>query len=380
MRFLQFLIILLICSTHSSLAQNYDNQAKKLESEIKRIQKLQEKDRKNQAKIRQQLKKTNQELKTVGSKLNSLDKDLKNQEELVSKLEKQRIKNQSITAGSKDILTALIVQYSKQQKPNLLQMLLSQSNSDEFDRQQVYLKYFTLARQQQINKLRISLQNAESTNKEYEQRQKKLQEQYQKQVKLQKEIAQQNNKKSKLLKKIETGIAEKSTTIKKLKADKKRLSALIKRLEEKRKATAKTNQEFVPAKGGFSKQKGRLLLPVSGKVIVAYGQKQWPSGIRSNGIQLKAKQSGRNTVRAIYEGRVIFSNWLKGFGNLIIIEHGGGFMSLYGHNQILNKKEGDIVAARETVATFNQQGNQANFYFEIRRQGKPINPKTWLRK
>lgn len=379
MRFLQFLIILLICSSHSSLAQNYDDQAKKLESEIKRIQKLQEKDRKNQAKVRKQLKKTNKELKTVGNKLNRLDRDLKNQEELVSKLEKNRIKNQTITTDSKAILAALLTQYAKQQKPNLLQMLLSQSNSDEFDRQQAYLKYFTQARQQQIDKLRISLQNTESTNKEYSKRQKKLKQQYQEQKELQQKIAQQNNKKSKLLKKIETGIAEKSTTIKKLKSDKKRLAALIKRLEKKRKATVKTNKQFVPAKGGFSKQKGRLLMPISGKVVVAYGQKQWPSGIRSNGIQLKAKQPGGNTVRAIYEGRIIFSNWLKGFGNLVIIEHGGGFMSLYGNNQILNKKEGDIVAARETIATFNQS-NKNNFYFEIRSQGKPINPKTWLRK
>lgn len=380
MRIFQFLIILLICCAQSSFAQNYDDQAKKLESEIKRIQKLQEKDRKNQKKVRQQLNKTNKELKTVGSKLKRLDKDLKNQEELVSTLEKKLAKNLNNTAESRTILAATLVQYSKQQKPNILQILLSQSTSEEFDRQQTYLKYFTRARQQQINILRISSQTAESTNQEYSQRQKKLKEQYQQQKNLQKEIAQQNDKKSKTLKKLESGIAKKSTTIKKLKTDKKRLSALIKRLEEKRKQTAKVDKEFIPAKGGFSKQKSRLLLPVAGKVVIAYGQKQQPSGISSSGLHVKASKSGPNTVRAIYEGRVIFSNWLKGFGNLIIVEHGGGYMSLYGNNQVLNKKEGDVVAARETIATFNQRSKQNNFYFEIRSQGKPINPKAWLRK
>ena len=382
MRFHIYFLILFLSSITFVDAQNYDDQAKKLDSEIKRIQKQQEKDLKNKEKVRQQLRKTNKELKTVSHQLNKLDADLKNQENLVLQLQQKTKKNKSITVQSQAALSALLIQHAKQQKPNLLQLLLSQSVVDDIDRQQAYLKYFTRARHQQLNTLRISMQDVELTNKEYRQRKEALKNQYKQQQKLKKNISAQTTKKSKLLKKIETGIEQKTNTIKKLKEDKKRLAALLKRLEEKRKSAAKlkSTQEFIPAKGGFSKQKGRMLLPVSGKIAVSYGQKQWPSGVRSNGIQIKSNQSGSHNVRAIYEGRIIFSNWLKGFGNLLIIEHGGGYMSLYGNNQVLNKKEGDVVAARETIATYRQGAKRPNFYFEIRNKGKAINPSAWLRK
>ena len=243
----------------------------------------------------------------------------------------------------------------------------------------MYLRYFARARQQQIDKLRIDLQTVESSSREYEERQKKITQQLAEQKKLKQEIAKENNTKNKLLKELESGIAEKSSTIKKLKADKKRLAALVRRLEEKRKIKTQANKQFIPAKGGFTKQKGRLVLPFTGKIKVAYGQKQWPSGLRSNGLQISANQSGNSSVRAIYEGRVIFSNWLKGFGNLIIIEHGSGYISLYGNNQVLNKKEGDVVAAREVIATYRNSTDQNNFYFEMRHKGKTINPKPWFR-
>lgn len=378
MRFLKFFIIITIGWTHLSFAQNYDDQAKKIDSKIKNIQQQQKKDLKNKAKVQQQLKKTNRKLKSVDKQLNQLSKDLKTQLSLVEKLKNNSVEKKALSSKSKTILSSMLVQHSKQQKPNFLQMLLSQENTNEYDRQQTYLKYFTQARQQQIDSLRIDLQNSESTSQEYADRQKKLKQQYEEQKKLQKQIAKENKNKNQLLKKLETGIAEQSSTIKKLKADKKRLAALIQRLEEKRKAKAISNKQFIPVKGGFTKQKGRLILPVSGKIKVNYGQKNSVSGLRSNGLQVQTSKSVHN-VRAIYEGRVIFSNWLKGFGNLIIIEHGGGYISLYGNNQALNKKEGDVVAAREVIATYNPSSNQVNFYFEMRQKGKTINPTPWFR-
>jgi len=379
MRFFRYFIIFLLCGVNVSLAQNYDDQAKKLDSEIKRIEKLQAEDKKNQDKTRKELNKINAELKGVRKELKSLESELKNQSELVTSLAKKTSENQVLSEDAKNFLSVLLIQSTKQQKPNFIQMLLSQTDINQLDRQQTYLKYYAMARQQQIEKLRISLQNNEQTSREYIERQKQLEEKYKQQKQLQEKMDQQNKEKNKLIKQLESGIAEKSTTIEKLKEDKKRLAALIKRLEEQRKLNAAKDREFIPAKGGFIQQKGRLLLPIAGKVRIAYGQRNGASGLSSNGLEIGASQAGNNPVRAIYEGRVIFSNWLKGFGNLIIIEHGNGYLSLYGNNQVLNKKEGDVVAARETIATYNQQ-NQTTMYFEMRYQGKPINPQTWLRK
>ena len=379
MRTLRFLVIFSSFLASLSWSQNYTDQAKKIDSEIKRIEKLQEKDRKNQKKIQQELKSSQRKLKSTDKRLANLDKDIKNQRDLVKQLKNKSQQNQVLSQQAKTHLTALLIQHAKIQKPNFLQILFSNNDAKEYERQQAFLKYYGRARQQQLDTLRINLQTIEVSNQEYAERQKQLAKQLTEQKKLKQTIEKENSKKNKLLKKIDSGIAEKSSTIKKLKADKKRLSALVQRLEEQRKAKTQTNKQFIPAKGGFTKQKGRLLLPISGKIKVAYGKKQWPSGLRSNGLQVSASQAGNNNVRAIYEGRVIFSNWLKGFGNLIIVEHGGGYISLYGNNQVLNKKEGDIVAPREVIATYRQAKNQPNFYFEMRHKGKTINPQPWLR-
>ena len=379
MRILRVLVILSSFWISLSWSQNYNDQAKKIDSEIKRIEKLQEKDRKNQKKVRQELKSAQLKLKSTDKRLVNLNKDIQNQRDLVKQLENKSQKNQDLTNQAKVYLAALMIQHAKFQKPNFLQILLSNNDAQEYERQQTYLKYFGRSRQHQLDTLRVNLQTLEASSQEYAERQKQLSKQLIEQKKLKQTIAKENRNKNQLLKKLDSGIAENTSTIKKLKADKKRLAALIQRLEEQRKAKAQSNKQFIPAKGGFTKQKGRLILPVAGKIKVDFGQKQWPSGLSSNGLQVSASQAGNNNVRAIYEGRVIFSNWLKGFGNLIIIEHGGGYISLYGNNQVLNKKEGDIVAPREVIATYRQAKNQPNFYFEMRHKGKTINPKPWLR-
>lgn len=379
MRILRVLVILSSFWISLSWSQNYNDQAKKIDSEIKRIEKLQEKDRKNQKKVRQELKSAQLKLKSTDKRLVNLNKDIQNQRDLVKQLENKSQKNQDLTNQAKAYLAALMIQHAKFQKPNFLQILLSNNDAQEYERQQTYLKYFGRSRQHQLDTLRVNLQTLEASSQEYAERQKQLSKQLIEQKKLKQTIAKENRNKNQLLKKLDSGIAENTSTIKKLKADKKRLAALIQRLEEQRKAKAQSNKQFIPAKGGFTKQKGRLILPVAGKIKVDFGQKQWPSGLSSNGLQVSASQAGNNNVRAIYEGRVIFSNWLKGFGNLIIIEHGGGYISLYGNNQVLNKKEGDIVAPREVIATYRQAKNQPNFYFEMRHKGKTINPKPWLR-
>ena len=372
-----FLVISACLIPQFAGSQNYDNQAKKIDSEIKRIEKEQAKQRKDRAKINAQLKTTNKKLKKINKNLNNLDFDIKNQEQLVLQLKNKTEKNRSLQTNAKDALAALMSEHAKTQTPNLLLFLLVQQDVNSLDRQQVYFKYFSRARQQQINVLRIDYQDAESTALEYTQRQKALEKKYRDQEKLKKDISATNSQKTKLLKKLDSNIAENTSTIKKLKVDRKRLTALIDRLQKQR--AAQSQKEFIPAKGGFSKQQGRMLAPINGRVTTGFGQKKFSTNLRSNGLIFKANKSGTNSVHAIYDGRVIFSSWLKGFGNLIILEHGGGYMSLYGNNQTLNKKEGDVVSARETIAVY-QQGLKNHFYFEIRKKGKAINPKPWLKK
>lgn len=127
----------------------------------------------------------------------------------------------------------------------------------------------------------------------------------------------------------------------------------------------------------FGALKGKLPWPVHGKMLARYGARRRQSGLRWQGVLIGAPEGGK--VEAVSQGRVVFADWMRGFGLLMIIDHGEGYMSLYGHNQSLGKRAGDWVEAGEAVATVGASGGQTRpgLYFEIRHQGKPTDPARW---
>lgn len=374
--FAKIIILSAVIGAFPSAAQNYDSQAKKIEKQIKQAQQQQKKQEKSRQKVSKELKKTSKKLNKVKNTLKNLNSSISQQESLLKKLQSSQKQKQGLEQESIDALKLIMQQHAKQQTPNMLQHLLSIQDSNELERQQTYLNYFAKARTQQIEELRVELQTAETSQQEYIERQAELKKQKQKQQKLAKSVSSQNKKKQSLLKKLDKDIASKGQTIKKLKTDQKRLSALIKRLEKKKKQQKAYQQSA--NKGSFASQKGKMTYPIVGKITRSYGQRT-REGLTFNGLAIKATKRGKNPVKAVYSGKVIFSSWLKGFGNLIIVDHGGGYMSLYGNNGTLNKKEGTLVNARETIASYNEKGQAERFYFELRRKGKTINPKGWLR-
>ena len=128
----------------------------------------------------------------------------------------------------------------------------------------------------------------------------------------------------------------------------------------------------------FKKLKGKLRLPVIGELITKFGTKRSNGGPRWKGLFIKAKE-GR-AVKAIAKGEVVFADWLGGFGNLLILDHGDGYMSLYANNASLLRQVGEIAMAGDTIASVGNSGGNANsgLYFELRYKGKPFNPKPWV--
>ena len=127
----------------------------------------------------------------------------------------------------------------------------------------------------------------------------------------------------------------------------------------------------------FKQQKGKLPWPTSGPFLATFGEPRKQGGLTWNGVLISAKHG--TPVRAISHGRVAFADWLQGFGFITIIDHGEGYMSLYGHNETLVKQAGDWVDAGEVIATSGDSGGQPmpGVYFEIRSRGKPVNPSRW---
>ncbi len=128
----------------------------------------------------------------------------------------------------------------------------------------------------------------------------------------------------------------------------------------------------------FSKHKGKLTWPVAGTPLHDFGQPRVGGGIKWNGVVLAAPR-GRE-VRAVYHGRIAFADWLAGMGLLVIVDHGEGYMTLYGYNETILKNAGDWVAPGDVIATVGDSGGQqqASVYFELRQGTRPIDPRQWI--
>ena len=125
--------------------------------------------------------------------------------------------------------------------------------------------------------------------------------------------------------------------------------------------------------------RGAMPWPVAGKRLNRYGAPRQGSAVRWQGVQIAGEEG--SPVRTIHNGRVVYADWLRGAGLLIIVDHGNDYMSLYAHNQSLLRQEGDWVRGGEAIATLGNSGGQrrSGLYFEIRHKGRPTDPARWCR-
>jgi septal ring factor EnvC (AmiA/AmiB activator) len=185
------------------------------------------------------------------------------------------------------------------------------------------------------------------------------------------ELGSAQEKRQQLLASLQSRIAEEGSEIQRLSDQEKDLSRLIAEL-------GSILADYpIRSEEPFSELKGRLTWPVAGGLVHDFGQPR-AGGLKWNGVVLTAPR-GRE-VRAVYHGRVVFADWLSGLGLLVIVDHGEGFMTLYGYNETLLKATGDWVAPGDVIATVGDSGgqSQASLYFEIRQGTTPVNPRRWI--
>lgn len=185
------------------------------------------------------------------------------------------------------------------------------------------------------------------------------------------ELGTAQDKRQQLLASLKARIIEEGSEIERLAAQEQDLSRLIAEL-------GSILADYpIRSEEPFSELKGRLTWPVSGQLMHDFGQPR-AAGLKWNGVVLGAPR-GRE-VRAVYHGRIVFADWLSGMGLLVIVDHGEGFMTLYGHNETLLKATGDWVAPGDVIATVGDSGGQSQsaLYFEIRQGKTPVNPRGWI--
>lgn len=209
-----------------------------------------------------------------------------------------------------------------------------------------------------------------------------------------KEILEEKNQKSNHLQAVRQNREKHEESLKELQANASRLQSMLERLEaqSRRRAAQKQDrpgartkplQELPPVPDrGFASQKGRMKMPVSGKIVETFGKHKHPefnSYTFSKGLVISAPAGA--DIRSIYDGTVIFADYFKGYGNMVIIDHGGGYFTLYAHASKLTRKVGAEVSRGDTVGSVGDVDSTRGpaLYFEIRQQGKPVDPAGWVR-
>jgi septal ring factor EnvC (AmiA/AmiB activator) len=253
-----------------------------------------------------------------------------------------------------------------------LRLVLSQKDPASLGRQLTYYEYINRYRGDLIGVIRQQLRALEEITAALAEQTQRLAELGQEQARKLPKLSDVRQQRAELLASIDQGIGAADSKINRLRQQEQELQELVTEL-------VRIVAGFPSGSGElFSEQHGHLAWPTAGSVVREFGQPRSNGRLRWNGVLMEAPAGA--AVMAVYNGRVIFSDWLPGMGLLLIVEHGEGYLSLYGHNQDLLKEVGDWVLPGEVIAHVGDSGGQASagLYFEIRKDGSPVNPGRWM--
>ena len=256
-----------------------------------------------------------------------------------------------------------------------MKLLFSQQDPQSLQRSLVYYQYFSNARVDLINDVQHNIDKILETEQLIQQARKDLEQSQQVLNQQKKELKQDRGKRKSIIASLDKQLKQQGGSLSRLEDEAKQLQELIKSIEE----IFVDAPESEISQRAFAELKGKLAWPVKGKLHRLFGRNKPLSNLRWQGVMIEAPDGQH--VRAIFHGRIAFADWLRGMGNLIIIDHGNSYLSLYGHNEALFKTAGEWVEAGEVIGSIGSSGGQKNpgLYFEIRRKGKPQNPTKWCK-
>lgn len=355
-----------------------------------RIQLLQ-KDLANKESLKQDttntLRKTEQTINDISRKLTELiANDRKAIEEYKQLQTRHHVIGEEIKIERSRLEKLLYEQYVRGQH-NYLHLLLSQYDPNQIARNAYYYQQFALARSNSITALRKNQHEILALTEMSRHKKKEIaaiQTQYHDE---RKKLQHEKNKQQKILLQVSDKITQKQQELNKLKDNEKRITRLVNEInkflaQEKSSTNSQINTKLPDASTAntpFPSLKGKLNLPVRGKLVNTFGGQRSGKHITWKGLFIQAPKG--SDVKAISGGRIVFADWLRGFGNLIILDHGNNYMSLYGNNTTLHKQVGDMILGGDTIATVGNSDGNANsgLYFELRHRGKPFDPLTWIK-
>lgn len=307
--------------------------------------------------------------------LSKINRHLRKQKRALTKLKKQQRTMQSKLARQRGILGQQIRAAYMIGQQEYLKLLLNQENPAAIGRTIMYYDYFHKARSHNIDEAVVTIKNLDALTYQVNIKTDELKISRKLQQVEKQKLQDDFKSRSLIIKKMTKELAVQGRRLSKFIADEKVLEDLLNGIQK----IMPSILTEIDKRESFSKRRGRLKWPVKGKVKRIFGKARKAANLKWNGVLISSKE-GKN-VRAISHGRVAYADWLRGYGMLLIIDHGDGFMTLYGYNQALYKETGDWVEEGEVIATVGRSGGRlkSGLYFEIRVKGKPSNPVKWCR-
>ncbi|ATP47256.1 peptidase M23 [Pseudomonas putida] len=381
--------------------------------------------------VQKDLKSTETDIGNLEKQVEALQQELKKTEGELERLDTEKKKLQSARVEQQRLIAIQARSAYQNGREEYLKLLLNQQNPEKFARTLTYYDYLSKARLEQLRTFNETLRQLANVEQDIARQQEQLLAQRADLDSRRQALETERNKRQQVLAKLNNDMKDRDQKLQAREQDQADLGKVLKTIEEtlarqareaeearkkallaQQEAEKRRQQEALAAAaareearepveppkkarttlgpmvssdganygGAFSAARGKLPWPVNGRLLARFGDARGSDArAKWDGVMISANPGTQ--VRAVHGGRVVFADWLRGAGLLVILDHGNGYLSLYGHNQSLLKSAGDIVKAGEAISTVGDSGGQdsAGLYFAIRQQGRPTDPSQWCR-
>lgn len=359
--------------------------------------------------VQKDLKKTESEMGQLEKQVKGLQNDLKKSEEEIQRLDTEKKKLEGARLEQQRLIGIQARAAYQSGRQEYIKLLLNQQNPEKFSRTLTYYDYLSEARMEQLDAFNETLRQLANVELDIVNQQSLLLEQKSALDGRREQLADVRKERQLALAKLNKEFSARDRKLKAREQEQAHLAQVLKTIEatlarQAREAEAARQQALLALReqqtgntvkpmssgplvsagvsvgGPFASARGKLPWPVNGRLVARYGTPRGDDArTKWDGVLIGA--SAGSQVHAVHGGRVVFADWLRGAGLLVILDHGNGYLSLYGHNQSLLKDAGDVVNAGDAISTVGNSGGQntSALYFAIRQQGRPIDPAQWCR-
>ncbi len=413
-----FLFLALLFLLGPAMADERADARKQIEAarkDVAELQKLLKQIEQEKSSVQKQLQTTESEMGEMEKQVDSLQQEIDRSEAELDRLNDEKTTLEGARLEQQRLIGIQARAAYQSGRQEYLKLLLNQQNPEKFSRTLTYYDYLSKARFEQLESFNETLRQLANVEAGIEKQQTTLAEQQDGLKERRAQLAEVRKERQLALAKLDKDLSSRDQKLKARQQEQAQLERVLKTIEETlarqaREAEQQRQRELALAReeqarqqqadrsssspatgpvvssaggnfgGPFAKAKGKLPWPVDGRLVARYGTPRGGDArTKWDGVLIGASVGSQ--VRAVHGGRVVFADWLRGAGLLVILDHGNGYLSLYGHNQSLLRDAGDIVKAGDPIATVGTSGGQeaAALYFAIRQQGRPTDPAQWCR-